>query len=100
MKMKLIKWMTVTALATATVFGSFVESVEAQLTLISNRASGGRGNEVVTLDYEFTLLSTATDGDPDDNTIGSFLGAIKNFTGGIAASGTDLFETESLLTAV
>ena len=58
MKMKLMKWMTVTALATATVFGSFVESAEARRLQGYSR----RGADQQFADQTFFLVNETTDG--------------------------------------
>ncbi len=83
--MKLMKWMTVTALATATVFVSGVESAEAASRGRGNKAEGGR-EESVSLDYQFTLFSTTPAGtfrvDRDGNSnnrSGFFSDAIEDF---------------------
>jgi hypothetical protein len=94
--MKLIKWMTVTALATATVFGSFVESAEAQLTPVGNQISGRRSNDIA-VDYEFSIFSRDEDGnlfqDQDENNeknMGSFLNAIVDFKASFLNLGSEI----------
>ncbi len=80
MKMKLMKLMTVTALATAAVFGSFVESAEAFFTQTGNKAEGSLFQSLE-VDYSFTLVPTVEDGNTDPIS-GFFRNAVTDFTGG------------------
>ncbi|MEL7038109.1 MAG: hypothetical protein AAFO04_21210, partial [Cyanobacteria bacterium J06592_8] len=80
MKMKLMKLMTVTALTTATVFGSFVESAEAR----GGRWSASNTQEVDTV-LEFSLFTQTPggedilDSEPNNPNLGLFKGAIEDF---------------------
>lgn len=92
--MKLIKWMTVTALATATVFGSFVESAEAAGRRSGNQVSGSRSDDI-SIEYKFSIFSTDEDGnlfqdgDSKDNS-GSFVNAITDFKASSSLGGSDI----------
>jgi hypothetical protein len=89
MVIKTMKLMMATALATATLVGTFIESVEAvSLRGKGNEATGGRITSDVDVIYNFYLYEITPTGDPrkDENrapNIGKFTGAIENFTGTI-----------------
>ena len=87
MKMKLMKLMTVTALATAAVFGSFVESAEAR----SLSGYSPRGENATDIEQTFFLVDETPDGqsiidetidadgkDTNPN-LGRFINAIEDF---------------------
>ena len=74
MKMKLMKWMTVTALATATVFGSFVESAAARIGASFSNVRNG----IYTIEFDLIEINESQIERRDENTL-FFPDAIENF---------------------
>jgi hypothetical protein len=104
MMMKTMKLMMATALATATLVGTFIESAEAVSRGKGNEPSGSRTNQL-DVNYEFELFTITPTGKPrtdeDDNSknnIGIFTGAIEEFKGRISDIGGK-FEFDEVIIA-
>jgi hypothetical protein len=100
MMMKTMKLMMATALATATLVGTSMESAEAVSRGTGTDASGSRKN-VIEVDYEFQLFPITLEGDDRkdedkdlNNNTGIFTGAIENFKGRINDVSGDRLEFE------